>query len=414
MKSFKSLSIVLLSYLLLFFASCDKDQEVLEQNTNLKQTIPKQIISKLKQAGFYTDDGLSKTEGGYIVEGDIFLTEQQIGDLATHNEKDVHDQKHYRTNNLVSGTRTIQVYVDPALGSFVRSATDQALQRYNALNLRITFRRTTNASRNDIRIMAANLGAGTYAIAGFPRNGRPHNLIRMSTSFYGGSNRLGNTVSVITHEIGHCIGFRHTDYANRGYSCGSGGNEGPAGVGAIHIPGTPTTFAVANSWMLACIGRQVNRPFIASDRTALRNLYRRSTPPTNNPIPLYRYYRGGAKANHFYTTTRGSYGGYVYEGVVGKIYKTQISGTVPLYSYYNSSIVDHFYTTNFNELGNGAHGWRREGNLGYVYRSGGNGRLPLYRFWNITVGDHFYTTNRNEGNNAPGYAYEGVACYIVR
>lgn len=40
--------------------------------------------------------------------------------------------------------------------------------------------------------------------------------------------------------MGHCIGFRHTDYMNRSYSCrGSAVNEGSAGVGAVYIPGTP-------------------------------------------------------------------------------------------------------------------------------------------------------------------------------
>ena len=38
---------------------------------------------------------------------------------------------------------------------------------------------------------------------------------------------------VITHEIGHTLGLRHSDYYNRTISCGSGGNEGSAGVGAI-------------------------------------------------------------------------------------------------------------------------------------------------------------------------------------
>ena len=40
--------------------------------------------------------------------------------------------------------------------------------------------------------------------------------------------------------MGHCIGFRHTDYMNRAYSCGgSPANEGASSVGAILIPGHP-------------------------------------------------------------------------------------------------------------------------------------------------------------------------------
>jgi hypothetical protein len=79
--------------------------------------------------------------------------------------------------------------------------------------------------------------------------------------------------TIFAHEMGHCIGFRHTDYMNRAYSCGgSYYNEGASTVGAIHIPGTPTG-ADPNSWMLACIGYGANRPFNANDVTALRYVY---------------------------------------------------------------------------------------------------------------------------------------------
>jgi hypothetical protein len=60
----------------------------------------------------------------------------------------------------------------------------------------------------------------------------------------------------------------------RSYSCGYGGNEGQAknGVGAVLIPGTPSG-PDPNSWMLACIGSNVNRPFNANDKIALAYLY---------------------------------------------------------------------------------------------------------------------------------------------
>ena len=60
---------------------------------------------------------------------------------------------------------------------------------------------------------------------------------------------------------------------NRAYSCGgSPVNEGDGGVGAIHISGTPTG-PDAGSWMLACIGNGVDRPFNGNDVTALNALY---------------------------------------------------------------------------------------------------------------------------------------------
>jgi hypothetical protein len=59
---------------------------------------------------------------------------------------------------------------------------------------------------------------------------------------------------------------------NRAFSCGSGGNEGDGGVGAILIPGTPSD-PEKGSWMLACLSSTTNRPFTQNDITALTYLY---------------------------------------------------------------------------------------------------------------------------------------------
>ena len=71
----------------------------------------------------------------------------------------------------------------------------------------------------------------------------------------------------MAHEIKPLHRFRHTDYMNRS-SCGQNANEGSAGVGAVWIPGTPTTVTGSyNSWMMACTNN--NPAFSSSDGTAL-------------------------------------------------------------------------------------------------------------------------------------------------
>ena len=79
----------------------------------------------------------------------------------------------------------------------------------------------------------------------------------------------------MAHEMGHCIGLRHSDYYNRAISCGGApSNEGDGGVGAILIPGTPGTATNAeNSYMLACVSLNQNRPFNSDDQIALDYLY---------------------------------------------------------------------------------------------------------------------------------------------
>jgi hypothetical protein len=134
-------------------------------------------------------------------------------------------------------------------------------------------------------------------------------------------------------------------------------------------------------------------------------------------VPLYRYWNAGI-GDHFYTTNWNELGSgnnqWAYEGVEGYIYDGGVTGALPLYRYWNPVTGDHFYTTNWGELGSGgSNGWRFEGVQGYVLGSSASGTTPLYRYWNPTKTDHFYTTDWSElGSGAQGYTYEGVQCYI--
>src|SRR5205085_4415642 len=129
------------------------------------------------------------------------------------------------------------------------TSVDNAIARYNAQNLSITMRRVSSGGNINIRMV----NTGQYiASSGFPDSqGNPYPEVKYAKKYATGYSD-GFMTTVLTHEIGHCIGFRHTDYMNRAYSCGSGGNEGQdtSGVGAVNIPGTPTG-PDSGSWMLA-------------------------------------------------------------------------------------------------------------------------------------------------------------------
>jgi hypothetical protein len=86
-----------------------------------------------------------------------------------------------------------------------------------------------------------------------------------------------------------------------------------------------------------------------------------------------------------------------------------------MYRYVNTGNGDHFYTTNFGELGNaGFGGWIYEGVTGYVPTTAAADTSPLYRYVNTSNGDHFYTTNFGELGNAGfgGWIYEGVQSQV--
>jgi len=56
----------------------------------------------------------------------------------------------------------------------------------------------------------------------------------------------------------------------------------------------------------------------------------------------------------------------VFEGIQCYVYPNPTSKTLPIYRYYNGGNGDHFYTTDFNELGGGKSGYNLENIACYV------------------------------------------------
>lgn len=273
------MSIVLLACLcaaVLFVVSCKKDQQS-KAPSSTNPEISSSVLTQIYNKGFSIAD-VHKVAGGYLVEGDIFLSNEDLAASFTGPVLRVANSEQYRTTNLVTGLpRVIKVKVT-SLGAAFIAGTDTAIARYNHQNLSITFTRITSGTAN-INIVGFNQGPSggyiTLGSSGFPTSsGNPYGTIQLNTNAqaYGSSPNILYVGSVIQHEIGHCIGFRHTDYFNRAYSCGgTATNEGTAGVGAIPIPGTPTT-GDPNSFMLSC-SNGGNRTFNANDIIALNYLY---------------------------------------------------------------------------------------------------------------------------------------------
>jgi hypothetical protein len=256
-------SVTLMVAIVVVIGSCSKSKDVVSNE------ISAEVKAKIQALGFGTGS-LVTHEDGYLVEGDIIITPEMLNSQPQHTLLQVGSEEQYRTTNLVTGLpRVITISVDPKLGSSYVTATDEAINRFNSENLQITFQRVSSGAN----ISIVNAGGNFLASAGFPTSsGQPYGQVKVNSRQLNGQ-PLGTVASVLAHEIGHCIGFRHTDYMNRSYSCGgSPTNEGASTVGAIHIPGTPTG-PDANSWMLSCIGSGQNRPFNNNDKAALNYLY---------------------------------------------------------------------------------------------------------------------------------------------
>ncbi len=296
----KSIKIILLAILAfsLSFQSCQKE-EINEDVSTLDADV---VINSNETGGrtLVTDTDLLNSirsldlDVGVITKGDFHLPDGSVeeriyignditftrDEIQLLNEAYSDTGRQYRTANLVTGAnKTIDIlgYTggSQALSSKAQTALTRAVNNYNGIsNMTLQFNLSfgTNYQAADMVVYDNTVNTnGTGGVAGFPKsNGTPHKFVQIYNLEQFSTNVNEH---VITHEIGHSVGFRHSDWFDR-LSCpqSSQGNEGTGSDGAIHISGTPTGRDLT-SVMQACFSTSVSGNFNGNDVSSLRSMY---------------------------------------------------------------------------------------------------------------------------------------------
>jgi Dual-action HEIGH metallo-peptidase/Bacterial tandem repeat domain 1 len=235
-----------------------------------------EIIENLVQAGFPAGDIM-------VLDGKVYVGNDAEVNLAASRElRDTADTgpEQYRTTNIVrtsslsSSITKICINGSTFTGVF-STALDRAIANYEARNLTFAMARTpsTGCTFTMNAVIAPGVVGGS---SGFPSGGLPFGTINIGSGL--STFALDTIEHVITHEIGHTLGFRHSDFFDRSISCnGAAVNEEspPSGLGAIHVPGTPTGAVVGGSIMNSCFRTVETGEFTASDGTMLTRMYGR-------------------------------------------------------------------------------------------------------------------------------------------
>jgi hypothetical protein len=191
--------------------SCQKTEEVRQtENDKIRDYLCNQLNCH--------NDQITETDSSFVFEGcTVFPKEnfwEEYGPSETTNPGQVEDRSHRKHNFIVnSNTTEITIVILPAVSGVWHSAINKAAQEWNALDGQFSFK---VVYRSNPLIGAINIDsyAGNYgqkvAMATYPNSsGDPGSKIHIN-SFY---NYISYNYKVFTiiHEIGHSLGFRHTN-----------------------------------------------------------------------------------------------------------------------------------------------------------------------------------------------------------
>ncbi len=286
-KSKKVLQISLLSICVaaMFFASsCRKEQLTSKETEQLPGNYDDQaLLQKVIAMGFRADM-IEDLGEAFLVEGDIAIVKEELRqgnydfdqDAADYSDDECaegHDceegaaSRQARRSSLISGLelRTITVRVDGSIPSSGvdnwRTEVQQAVNDWNTTQSAVRMVYTTGSVADiTVRSDAGALSNGTIADASWPSGGKPGNRIRINLDFFSNQSvPTGRKRYNMVHELGHCLGFRHTNWSARGESS------------AIQIGGTPATDG--NSVMNGGTALNTWSGFSTWDIIAVRNIY---------------------------------------------------------------------------------------------------------------------------------------------
>ncbi len=207
---------LLAAVLALSFLGCQDDLNNSTTETP-QQSVAPDVISKLETLGYNTTDiPVYEANTSYIVEGDMVFTDEDLNNALAGKQR--------RTRQLIACENRLNIRIKNDLSGVHSRALETAVSNWNSnANSLVSF---TIANRNTtmtVRFARANdnLASTTAAAASGPRNGLAGSLIRVNRE------RLGNAPweRVLTHELGHTIGFAHTNTSEGTFIRGSLRND---------------------------------------------------------------------------------------------------------------------------------------------------------------------------------------------
>jgi Dual-action HEIGH metallo-peptidase len=210
-KNLKKIAIV--AMVAVVIAACKKKQETLTTEPQESVKNADKVLQHIKNLGFPASS-IVDNGNEYIVEEDIVFPKNMEITASSAGPK----TEQYYTGSIVNSTKklNIRVFVDASMTS-MSSEINSALAQWNGVSGSTLRFNIVTAAPYDILIKDENLGNGICGQGQFPSGGSAGALIKINKSYIAG-NSFAQRARTICHEFGHCISFRHTNWAAQGES----------------------------------------------------------------------------------------------------------------------------------------------------------------------------------------------------
>lgn len=414
-----------LLFILLLTWSCNQVNEIQELNLeeekleNFDPSTNSDLMRFLERNNF-SFKKIEKIGDIYLIDDDIIVSNESIIESSKSQMPKgvISTENLHAYASLVSGApynyRTITIGFDstiPTTNTYLnwRSATQEAIDEFNKIrNLRLKFQ-IINSGTPDITITSNPHPSAswsqipnTIAAAHFPAAGNPGIRIHINPNY---SFQSSVTESIkkynMAHEIGHTIGFRHTNYINLQETTTNPSATNINGTGNSDPNSVMNGGTAGNSWIA----------FSYLDLLALRTIY----PYDAGEVPLYSYIKpstGGFNWTRNWSTYQYGGSGYSYYGVNGYVFTYPFTGTVALYKYKNNSTGVDYMSIDPN-ISNNFPSYSSEGIIGYVFTSPASNRMPIYEWYHPNKGFHFTTLANDAVTQSGGWTGGSIAFYTV-
>lgn len=254
-------------------AACMDTASLLPESEGARTVDPStdELAQRIVAMGFHPEMIVDRGDY-YLVEGDIAITKEQLRSQGESISGVLYQwtANHLPSQSVVAGGISVDIS-GIAHNSGWLAAARQAMHSWSIMpGTKVKFHEVDGSPAHVTLVFDSQLN--DVAVASYPSGGLPGPTIWISTN--AGGLAASRKHWVMVHELGHVIGFRHTDWQERE----EWKLPGHSDLGVVHVPGTPVWNDAASVMRTAGSQPPIWSGFSFYDQVAMRSVFPAPSP----------------------------------------------------------------------------------------------------------------------------------------